>query len=516
MLAAALANAAGLSRRRRILAAMLLGAAGALALPPLGWLPFLVLSLSGLVWLADARPGRKGAFAAGWWWGFGHFPAGLWWIANALLTDPVRFGWMIPFAIFGLGAVLACFTGLATLLARLAVPRPGIVRVAALAVAWSGAEWLRGWVFTGFPWNLMATVWLDWLPVAQAASLIGAYALAIPTVMAAALPGLLAVEGERKAALAGLAVFWGALAVLGLWGHARIPEGPAPVVPGVALRLVQGNVDQSAKWRPELRAHHLYNYVALSRRPGWESRTVVVWPETAVPYFLESDAQARSVATGAVPPGGMLFTGSLRGTFAGNGAPITLWNSVLAIDPAGRIGASFDKVHLVPFGEYVPARAWLPLPKITDGATDFTPGTTLETLVLPGLPPVSPTICYEDIFPGRVALDEPRPLWLLNVTNDGWFGNSPGPYQHFAAARLRAIEEGLAMVRAANTGVTGIVDPYGRVVASLPLGREDILDGMLPEGLTQTPLYVRYRNWMILFVAFLVLPIAFAIRWYSK
>jgi apolipoprotein N-acyltransferase len=270
-------------------------------------------------------------------------------------------------------------------------------------------------------------------------------------------------------------------------------------VAGVRLRLVQANIDQRLKWQDGERVRTLQKYLALSTQPGNPPVTHVVWPETALPYLLSTEPELLRIVARVVPPGGLLLTGAVRVEQPGP-QPGRVWNSVHAIDDQGRIVATYDKFHLVPFGEYVPLRHILPIDKITPGTSDFAAGPGPSTVRLPGLPAASPLVCYEAIFPGAVtAPSGPRPQWLLNVTNDAWFGHSAGPHQHFASARLRAVEEGLPLVRAANTGISAVIDPYGRVRAELGLGREGVLESSLPAALPPTP-YARFGN-----VAFLML-----------
>ncbi|MBF0394337.1 MAG: apolipoprotein N-acyltransferase, partial [Alphaproteobacteria bacterium] len=214
-------------------------------------------------------------------------------------------------------------------------------------------------------------------------------------------------------------------------------------------------------------------------------------------------------AAAAVPPGGLLLTGAPRATPPGE--PFRVWNSLVVIDERAGVAGIYDKVHLVPFGEYVPLRGVLPIAKLTHGSTDFSSGGALATLDLPGLPPVGPLICYEAIFPGRVTAADRRPAWLLNVTNDGWFGISAGPHQHLASARLRAIEEGLPMVRAANTGISAVADGHGRVVATLGLGERGVLDAPLPNDLSPTP-YARLGDTVPLSVAALLAALSLLTR----
>lgn len=483
---------------RRWICAFLLGTLAAAALPPVHFLIALPIAFTGLVWLIEGG-GRRQAFAAGWWFGFGYFVAGLFWIVNALMTDPERFAWMIPFAVTGLPALLAFFPAGAAWLARLA-GRTGVGGILVLAGAWGVGEWARGFVLTGFPWNLTAHVWDFSAAMLQPAAVVGAYGLGMLTVAVAAMPAALAPSGggPSRSGRAGLIA---AVAVLGLWwggGAARLAAAPETAVPGVRLRLVQANVAQTHKWRAELREAQFARHLRWSRAPAALPVTHIVWPETAVPYVLAQEPLRRQRMADAVPPGGLILTGAIR-TTPPEAAEFRVWNSLEAIDESGHIRASYDKAHLVPFGEYVPLRGILDMAKITHGRGDFSAGPGPRTVALPGLPAASPLVCYEAIFPGRVtAADGPRPGWLLNVTNDAWYGMSAGPYQHFAAARLRGVEEGLPLVRAANTGISGVVDGYGRVVARLDLGLEGVLDSDLPAALSAPPPFGRYRNLMLM------------------
>lgn len=491
---------AGLTGWRRLALAFGLGVLTTAALPPVHAVPVLLLTLPLLLWLADGTARPRQAFLVGWVFGLGHFASGLYWISNALLIDPTRFGWMIPFAVGGLGALLGLFPAAAVAVARLAgTTGPG--RVMLFAAAWTVFEWVRGWVLTGFPWNPLASVWMPADTVLQSTALIGTYGLSLLTALAFAMPAVL---GDRAAgAVRMVAAAWGVLAVLTLWGGWRLATAEVATVPGAVLRVVQPNISQHEKWKADQRDANLMTHVELSQRDGFADLTAVIWPETAASFAINTDAPRRHLAALAAPPGGVLLTGAPRVTPPGE-QPFRIWNSLVALNGDAAIVGSYDKMHLVPFGEYVPLRGILPIDKITPGSTDFSFGEGPRLMSVPGLPPAGPLVCYEVIFPGAIVLDPAhRPGWLLNVTNDGWYGISAGPYQHFATSRLRAVEEGLPLVRAANTGISGVIDPYGRVVASLALGTQGIIDSPLPAALAPTP-YARGGNAVPLTLALLL------------
>ncbi len=485
---------------RRLALAAGLGVLAAGALPPLHLLVLLVPAFTGLVWLIGSGRSRRSAFAAGWWFGFGHFAAGIYWIAFALLTFPEKFGWMVPFAVLGLSALLALFPAGAALIARPAWGR-GAGGILVFAAAWTAFEWIRGWAFTGFPWNLIGTSWTISDSMIQLAALAGVYGLSLLGVTAAAMPAVLGERGgdgkSRPAALLPVLAAFAVLAVVWGGGWLRLAGAGDAVVADVRLRLVQPNIDQRLKWVPDLRLRHVADQLAMSTRPAEAAPTHVIWAETAVPYYLANKPKLLDIIAKSVPPGGLTIVGAPRTTPRPE-EPRRVWNSLHAVDSKARVVGTYDKFHLVPFGEYVPFRKILKFSKITAGGTGFSPGPGPRTLRLPGLPPVSPLICYEVIFPGQVADRRDRPGWLLNITNDGWYGQTSGPYQHFAAARLRAVEEGLPLVRVANTGISAVVDAYGRTRAYLGLGRAGILDSPLPVRLEEATPYARLGDWIVL------------------
>ena len=483
---------------RRAGAGALLGVCATLAMPPFFLLPLAVVAFTGLYWLAAGSRSAPAAFADGFWFGLGHFVSGLYWVAHAFAVAGVAL-WLAPIAVLALAATCALFPGLAMLVMR-AAGATGAAGVAAMATAWAGGEWLRAFaILGGFPWNPAGLVWTAATPAIQLAALVGAFGLSWLTVLAAAAPAVLA---ERRG-WRPVAVAWGLVALAVGVGAVRLGIAPSAPVPGVSLRLVQANIAQFHKWRDDLRESHLAKHLALSAAPGAPPPSHVIWAETSAPYVLATSPEVRARIARVAPAGGAVITGALR-TETSEVDGFRVWNSLQAVDDQGRIVATYDKARLVPFGEYMPLRAILGLAKLTHGETDFSRGPGPRTLAIPALPPVSALICYEAIFPGRVVDAHARPDWLLNVTNDGWYGISPGPYQHFEQARLRAVEEGLALVRVANTGISGVVDPYGRVIARLGLGVEGVLDAALPARAELRTPYSRLGDWPLLVVALAV------------
>jgi len=498
---------AGLAGWRRLLAAAGCGVLASAAMPPLYLLPLLWPAFSGLIWLLDGARRHRQAFLVGWAFGFGHFLTGLYWVGIAFFVDAPRFGALAPVAVLALAGGLALFPAAAVLGVHLS-RRRGVSRLFLLGAAWLVAEWLRAWVLTGFPWNLIGTVWSFSAEGLQFAALAGVWGLSLVTVLAAGAPALLSpAPGPRRGRLVvPLLLALGLPTALYLGGAARLalaPPAGAAAVPGVTLRLVQPSIDQAVKWLPERRRQHVLDQMALSTGPGFQGVTHVIWAETAVPYFIESDETLRTALARVVPPGGLLITGAPR-----QDENQRLRNSLQAIDAQGKVVASYDKVHLVPFGEYVPMRWLFDMSKLAAGRGDFVPGQDRGLLELPGLPPVSPLICYEVIYSGEVTPSDSRPRWLLTITNDAWFGTSSGPYQHFASARLRAVEEGLPMVRVANSGISGVVDAYGRVLSRLGLNEVGVLDSHLPAALERPTLYTVVRKWAVLILVLSALIIS--------
>jgi apolipoprotein N-acyltransferase len=491
---------------RRALIAFIAGLASALALAPINAWPILFLTFPVLIWLVDGSAagrwsGTMRAAIAGWCFGFGYFIAGLYWVGYAFLVDAKTFGWLLPVAVAGLPAYLAIYTALGVAAARLIWVR-GPSRVLALAAMLTGAEWLRGHLFSGFPWNAFGYALTEPLALAQSVSLTGIWGLTFLCIAICASPAVLVDDPAdtphpRRVPLLGILI----LVAFASYGTVRLWQHPTVSVSGVKLRIMQPNLQQDEKFNYAAKTPVMERYLRLSNRVtgpdsnGVHDATVLIWPESAFPFFLSREPDALAQIASLLKPSTELITGAVRPAPSQNGAPHA-YNSVYVIDPDGSIRGIYDKVHLVPFGEYLPFQRLLErfgLRQLTKQVGGFLSGDRRRAIDVPGAPKMLPLICYEAIFPGAAVPRGERPGWLVNVTNDGWFGISTGPYQHFQQARVLAIAEGLPLVRAANTGISAVVDPVGRIVGSLPLGSEGVLDAPLPRAIEPTP-YVRFGD----------------------
>ena len=492
---------------KRAAIALVAGALSALAMAPFNAWPVLFLTFPVAIWLIDgAGAGRwRGVPAAamsGFWFGLGYFVIGLYWIGYAFLVDAPTFAWLMPFAVLGLPAYLALFTAAGFALARLLWTRDAS-RLLALALSLTITEWLRGHLLSGFPWNSFGYALSEPLALAQTASLIGLWGMTFLSVAIFASPAVL-IDGSsrgRKPWLAPVAALV-LLAVMAVFGTVRLSQQPT-MLTKVKLRVMQPNLQQDVKFNYAAKAEVMQKYLALSDRASGPQSTgvrdaqILIWPESAFPFFLTREADAMAQIAELLPKGTVLITGAVRAPELPPGARITrAYNSIYVIDHDGSVLSVYDKLHLVPFGEYLPFQDWmekLGFVQLTRVQGGFIPGTRRRAMDIPDAPRALPLICYEMIFPGDITARDERPGWIINLTNDGWFGYSTGPYQHLQQAQMRAIEEGLPVVRAANTGISAVVDPSGRIVARLGLGIEGVLDANLPAALPPT-IYARLRD----------------------
>ncbi len=498
-------------------AAALLGAGlcSVLAFAPFFAWPVLFITLPVLVWAISPGPGvapagRSGvlrAFTDGWLFGFGFFFAGLFWVGEAFLVEAEVFGWLLPFAVTLLPAGLALFFGTAAALTRI-LWRPGLAGLLVTAVIFASAEWLRGHILTGFPWNVLGYALTATGTQMQSAGLMGIYGLSLWAVLIFAAPLVLASEaaesdGPLWAFGPGLALAAVPLALSALYGWVILsaPDQPDPGAPRV--RIVQPSIPQREKWMPERQGEIFRLHLDLTRRnaageeDGLDGVALVVWPEAAMPFRPLEHPEALTAIAELLPDGGpVLLSGGLRVERDGSGNGMAkAFNSLMAFDAAGRPAAIYDKIHLVPFGEYLPMQSILEamgLQQLTKLRGGFASGPAPRPLLhLPGLPPLAGLICYEAIFPSAVVQGTERPGLIVNVTNDGWFGNTTGPRQHLFQARVRAVEEGVPLIRAANNGISAVIDAKGRVTGMLGLNVRGVLDAAIPPAAAPPP----YARW---------------------
>ncbi|SFR44294.1 apolipoprotein N-acyltransferase [Yoonia tamlensis] len=470
---------AGFSPWARYCSLLLAGALAGLGQAPQDYWYLTIIALAGLL-AAHPQSARVGALQV-WVFGLGYFAVALRWIVEPFLVDAAATGWMAPFAIVLMAAGAALFWALfAYLAARVA---PGSRIALALAIVW--AELARALVLTGFPWALLGHIWVP-TPLAQLAALGGPHLLTLFTLVSAW--ALCALFGPAR--IAGGAILI-ALLGLGVWA---VPPPAVPALPDAPIvRLVQPNAPQDQKWDPAHREIYLNRMITMT---GQGARPdLVVWPETAVPYLL-NHVQGDLALMADAARGAPLVFGIQR-----RDENLRYFNSLIVMGPGGLLRSTYDKRHLVPFGEYIPGGDLLGRLGIhglatSDGA-GFAAGTTSPRVSLPGIGDAIPLICYEGIFAEEIGGAGARPRLLMLITNDAWFGRGAGPYQHLAQARLRAIEQGLPMVRVANTGVSAMIDAYGRIMDALPLNTQGALDVALPPARAVTP-YARYGDRMLM------------------
>lgn len=496
------------------------GALSVLALAPFFFWPIVFLTLPVLVWLIDEAgrglvPWKRAAVSA-WLFGFGYFLAGLFWVGEAFLVEADKFGWAMPFAIVLLPAGLALFWAAAAGVARLFWVE-GVTRILVLAVAVSAAEWLRGHVLTGFPWNTFGYVLTAPDVLMQSAGLLGIYGLSLWAVIIFASPLVLAAERTGRLFVVGLLLAGLPLALLAGYGAARL-SGPQPLVrDGLKVRLVQPAVPQKEKWKPENQGSIFRDHLAMSiagpkgvaqgKEAGLLGISHVVWPEAAMPFLPLEHPEVLAAIGDMLPEGVELLSGGLRRTVDKDGT-MRAFNSLMVFNDTGALSDRYDKTHLVPFGEYLPLAPVLErfgLQQLTRMRGGFSDGLEPRPLVaLHGLPKVGVLICYEAIFPGVGRSFVSQPELLITVTNDGWFGNTTGPRQHFHQARVRAVEEGMQLIRVANNGISGSVDGLGRVMGLMDLDERGVLDVDVLSSI-EPPLYARFGDWIFLGNVILIL-----------
>lgn len=478
---------------RRALAVTFTGVLGAASMAPLYWLPLLAVAFSALIIFLDgasAGPNpRRRAFWTGWFFGLGYFVAGIYWMSFSFFVQAEQFAWMAPFAMFGLPSFLAIFTGAACAVA-MSFWRPGWRRIAIFAGVYMLFEYARGHVLTGLPWNLPAQSLAGFAPAAQTAAWYGAYGLSLVITLLAAAPAAWIGAGlpVRRAALGSVLLVAGFIGLI-VVGWLRI-DGRSGDANDVYVRVVQPNIPQREKIDSSLWGRNIDRQLALSVGDYPDAEKIfVIWPENGAPLLDEAPSALAAMGE-ALPQNAVVLAGAVRRARDSSGK-MRVYNSIAVTahtDQGRQVTAHYDKHHLVPFGEYLPFQGFLRavgLAQLAPFDDGFTPGVGPRVMNAGG-PSFAPLICYEAIFPGDLYPDGERPEWLVTVTNDAWFGDTSGPRQHFDQARLRSIESGLPMVRSANTGISAVIDSYGRVIERISLYKSGRIDAPLPAPLPPT------------------------------
>lgn len=489
-----------------VLYALIAGAISAFAFAPVGWWPLLPVAFAVLCELLDRNKSFARSLAIGWAFGFGQFVVGLNWIATSFTYQSNMPPWLGWIAVVLLSLYLAVYPAIATGLAWRFGRDDRVVLVTVLGGAWAITEWLRGTMFTGFPWNPASAV-LAPTPLIQITPLIGTYGLSGLVVL---LGGAVWLEYYRK--WLPLLVIFAITAFLWILPSSAVPPDPLTIR---NVRIVQPNIGEGDKWRPGFEEESARRFATLSGPPAGEPR-LLLWPEAAITNPLQDQRIAgqssaefeRARAASLLGPGDLLLTGALA-VFSNDGVAVAgATNSIFVLAPGGRIVARYDKSHLVPYGEYLPMRPLLSaigLSRLAPGNMDFLSGPGPRTVDLGGeWGKVGFDVCYEMIFSGHVVDERNRPDFIFNASNDAWYG-SWGPPQHLAQARLRAAEEGLPVLRATPTGISAIIDARGNVIKALPWQRAGVIDGVLPPASNSPPLFARFGNVIPILLGFLLI-----------
>jgi apolipoprotein N-acyltransferase len=489
-----------LNSNGRYLLAFICGATSSFAFAPQSLIILLFL-FSGLLVLLDACKNSAESFFLGWFFGLGHFIIGLYWFYYPLVIDKEQFGWLVPFAIIGIPSIIAIYIGLITLITHSLKVR-NISKIIVFNGLWVIFEYLRAHLFTGFPWNLLGYSLSVSQEISQLAAFTGVYSLSWLALLIGAIPYIIFKRSNYAKIYCLIVILL--TTIIYYYGNKRLQHiNPSTEI---MLRIVQANIKQTLSFDGSVEIANIHKQIRMSNLPSEIPIKYVIWPEGAFAFDIDYPGLIDLIKQ-AAPIGGALLTGGDRVDKTVNS--YNWWNSLQIINHQGKKIAVYDKVHLVPFGEYIPLRWLLPVKKIVAGLDDCSFGKNPEYLTIDNkLPRFRSLICYEAIFPNEVIINNERPKWLLNITNDGWYGTSNGPYQHFVMSRFRSIEFGVPLVRAAKTGISAIIDSYGRVVKSLPLATEGVLDDYLPESIPTTT-YFKYGDKPIFIIIFLSILFCF-------
>ncbi len=475
---------------------MVSGALCALAFAPYHLQFFAVIGFSVLFYHLTTLDKAKTAFWRGWLFGVGFNIANLYWIGNSFIT--VDLWYLAPLGMIIFPCLMAFFPAIVTSL-TVKLTSSNISRLFAFCLLCSLSDWLKGWVFTGFPWTLMGYIWNE--TELQMTAYIGIYGLSALTIF------IVSVIGSRSWRLIGTGVVM--FACLWAGGHYRLSQYKLEET-GVNLRIVQASISQKEKWQSIHFSDNLNKWIALSTLPAERPLKAIIWSESSVPAFISEYPGIRKNITTAIPPGGYIILGSPQ-KIINDDKSVQYRTSTLVLNETGDILARYDKSHLVPFGEYIPFKNVVGFSKLTAGSENYSPGDGVKNIKLPNIPLFTPLICYEAIFSGEVVPADKKPAWMMNQTNDAWYGESSGPHQHLNIVRVRAIEEGTPLIRSANNGISAVIDPMGQILHRLELNEIGFIDFDLPKPLATLTFFSKYHHlgfWLIM-IAYGLLTLLF-------
>lgn len=492
----------------KTLGLLCLGAITSLIFPPFvnafwGYLALIAF----LYLLFNKEHNKKQLFALAYAFGFGFFAIGFSWINNALLIDEEKFIAFIPLVICAIGFFFGLFWAIPAIFITLG--RNIYTKMILFCCIFTLMEWIRSFIFTGFPWNLLGTALSFDYHLIQPAAYIGTYGLSLLLLLFCCGIILILLSLKHKTFYRGsiLFIFVPVLAIISSQQNLTVSAETNATRP-LTIRLVQPSIPQTFKWHPALLYKNFRQYIDLTRSKPLDNIDLVVWGETATPYDLDRDTEHLEELTTAIPPHGFLATGILRLGIE-NGKRV-IYNSLYILNHAGEIKDYYDKAHLVPFGEYLPFRDYLPdfMTPVANVVGELGKGEKQKPIRVSGLPIMSGAICYESIFPKETINPKSNSEILLIVANDGWYGISAGPYQHLSAAQMRAVEEGITVLRSANTGISAIINDRGKILSSIPLNEIAISDTILPYQQAHRTLYGKFGNIIPLNLLILLLYLA--------
>jgi len=492
----------------------LLGAISSLAFAPVFFFPILWISFSLLLLFITKSTNKKDAFFIGWFFGLGHFITGLYWICASMLVEPLKFAWLIPFTITGVPAMEALPIGVASFCTYAFIKKPKFGKIQTLlsfAGFWTLFEISRAYILSGFPWNLTGYIWGFSDRMIQIGSVIGTYGLTFLTIIIFSSPFLiLDVKKESfsikiiksKKQIKQVLFLLTLIPIIFLFGNERLKNEKNLIDTGKKARIIQPNINQKLKWETSYRKSSIYKQIEMSLMGDISNIDYIVWPEASIPYVLNLNPNLEKIITEHLPQKTKIIAGSLRATYDKKNKEINkIWNTVYILQNQ-KIINFYDKQHLVPFGEYIPFRKFIPfINKITYGGNDFSIGEGEGTIELDDDFYARFVICYEIIFPDEIITSSRRPDLIINLTNDAWFGNTSGPYQHMVTSKMRSVEYGIPLIRTANTGISGFINSYGKVVDKINLNIDNYIDVNISGTIRET-FYYKYKVYLLLLLCY--------------